>query len=523
MAINKWYTVVCGFCFVVFYLWFLKSEKPCITCENFSKKILRMNRSQFLIFLIISLGLTSLNGWAQTFTFDSSNSGCDGSWGTGACWDVDNVDGCASPYSAPPPLNGTGCEVNIVINEDVSYTGDMEFDGDFGGLTIANGAHLDLEGNVIIGSDKKMNFDLTGGSEFNINGELVISLGSSSDSTKLTIDGDGDSYVLVNSIDLKGRAVLEVEEGGALVSSGPTEYNGNSSQINVYGFFRTRSLDIQGGSNHQLNSYGSAEIIVEEDIELGGSSGISFNGDSEVYVGGDINNSNGAEISASDNAKVYYCGEIKKDDAKNEEDEGEFLYGCRTLPVEWGEINIALSTNNQAVSVSWTSLKEWENDHFIIERSVGDVDHFENIHDVTAVGWSEVPSEYDFKDKELPLGGGWVYYRIKQVGINGDFYYSPTYSVKVPEVKSSKGNWQVYPNPSKGQTVEVNLLKSDLYYGEKISIRAFNAVKSSEFLTMDALEEINPLIGELVDQFSRGLVILEIRWGSQVEFIKLIN
>ncbi|MDN3668801.1 hypothetical protein QWY93_05620 [Echinicola jeungdonensis] len=482
-----------------------------------------MSRPQFLIFLFLGLVMFGFKGWAQTFTYDSSNMGCDGNWGTGACWDIDNVDGCASPQNAPPPLDGTGCEVNIVINEDLSYMGDMEFGGAFGGLTIANGAHFELEGNAIIASDKKMDFILNGGSEFNINGELVVSLGGSSDSTKLTIDGDEDSYVLVNSIDLQGRAVLELEEGGALISSGPTEYNGNSSKINVYGFFRTQMIDIQGGSNHQLNSYGNAEILIEEDIVLGGSSGISFNGDSEVYVGGDINNSNGAEIIASDNAKVYYCGAIKKEEAKTEKDNGEFLYGCRTLPVEWGEIHVDIAGNNQAVLVSWTSLKEWENDHFIIERSVGGVDHFENIHKETAVGWSEVPSQYHFEDKDLPLGGERIYYRIKQVGINGEFHYSPIYSVQLPEVQSSQGNWRVYPNPSRGKTVEIGLLNSDQYNSEEITIRVFNAITSSQPLTIESLGEINPSIGEIIRKFPKGLVIIEIQWADQVEYLKLIN
>ncbi|MDN3668802.1 hypothetical protein QWY93_05625 [Echinicola jeungdonensis] len=481
-----------------------------------------MVRLFFILFAILSYGIPSL-GLGQTFTYDSSNSGCDGQWSTGACWDVENVNSCSSPNSAPPPTNAVGCEVNIFINGDITYSGNLEFGGTFGTLNIGNGAQFDLTGDVIISSDKKMDFQLTGESKFNVDGELVISLGSSSDSTMLYIDGDGSSYMFVNSIDLRGRAILEVGDGGALVSSGPTAYNGNSSKINVYGFFRTNMIDIQGGNKHQLNSYGNAEIIVEEDIVLGGTSGITFNGDSEVYVGGDIDNNNGAEIIASDNAKVYYCGEIKKPPKAFEYDNGDFEYGCRILPVDWGGVNLEFDKESYFVLVSWTTLKEWDNGRFVVERSSGGVDKFKEIGEVISIGWSDSAIDYQFEDHSFSQGGERYYYRIKQIGLNGDYSYSQTVSVIMPEIISSQRNWSVFPNPAKGKTIEVKLLNNSAYKGEEISVRVFNAVQTSQTLNLKVLEGLNPSVGELVRQFSRGFVIIEIRWGNQIEFIKLIN
>jgi len=468
-----------------------------------------------LVFLLLIAGEVS----AQTFTYSPSNSGCNNTWGDADCWTVSATSGCTA-NSAPPPTNSTGCEVNIVINDDVTYTGDLVFGGTFNQLSLGNGANFVVNGNVQAAQDKVITFDLVGGSEMDINGELEIAAGSSGDTTFLYIDGDGLSYVYTDLIDLRGRAKLIVEDGGALISSGPTMYNGNSSLIDVYGFFRTATIDIQGGNHHQLNSFGSAEIIVEGNIVLGGTSGISFNGDSEVYVGGDIDNGNGAEIIASDNAKVKYCGKIKTPLKAFEYDNGDFEYGCRSLPVQWGTVDAQLERDK--VIVSWSTLKESESSHFEIERSVNGVDNFEVISSVNASGWSDRLVEYSFVDAELPFSATNIYYRIKQVSLEGAEINSEVKRVAMPKVKTTRNVWRAYPNPSRGDQVKVALFNTGNYNGEEVRFRVFDSLNASSVVTVGSVEALNPKVAEIMQQFSPGLVVVELMWGNKVEYLKVI-
>lgn len=478
-----------------------------------------MKKALLAYFTIICLLLVVGRAGAQTFTYSPGNAGCNGTWGDADCWTVSATSGC-TPNTAPPSTSPSGCEVNIVINDDLTYTGNLVFGGTFNQLSIGNGARFVVNGNVQVAQDRDVEFNLVGGSEMDINGELIVSLGSSGGTTMLHIDGDGDSYVYTDNIDLRGRAILTVEAGGALVSSGPTEYNGNSSRIDVHGFFRTATIDIQGGNNHQLNSYGSAEIIVEGNIVLGGTSGISFNGDSEVYVGGDIDNNNGAEIIASDNAKVYYCGTIKKPAKAFEYDFGDFEYGCRSLPVQWGEIGASIEEGK--VVVSWATLAESESSHFEIERSVDGVEEFVMVGNVNAMGWSDQLTAYHFEDGELPVDARKVYYRIKQLSLGGAAVYSKVVRVDLPKIKTVKNVWQTYPNPAQGNEVKVALMNHEAYQGGEVKFRVFDSMNASEVVTVRDAHELNPKVAEVLQQFSSGLVVVEMSWQDKVEYLKLI-
>ncbi|WP_186753540.1 hypothetical protein [Echinicola salinicaeni] len=481
-----------------------------------------MNKKLSILMQIVFLLALGGNVFGQTFTYSPGNTGCDGTWGDADCWNVSATSGC-TPHSAPPPTNGaSGCEVNIVINDDLTYTGDLVFGGSFTSMALGGGAIFDVIGNVQIASDEKATFSLTSSSELNISNELIISLGSSSDSTVLNIEGDGTSFVNTGMIDLRGRAMIEVNEGGSLISSGPTEYNGNSSRIDIHGFFRTATIDIQGGSNHQLNSYGAAQILVEGDIVLGGSSGITFNGDSEVDVGGNIDNSNGATLIASDNAKVYYCGEIKKEPKAIEEQQGDFVFGCRILPVQSLTLSGEYHKESNQVELTWSTAKENDNSHFEVECSFDGIDAFEKVGTIPGIGWSDKMTYYNFEDENLLMTASKAYYRIKQVSLNGKETFSDVIVIDLPSVKTTKNVWRAYPNPSRGEQVKVALLNQDLYQGGEVSFRVFDSLNSSDLVKVSNAQSLNPKVAEVLGQFSSGLVVVEMIWDNHVEYIKVI-
>jgi hypothetical protein len=485
----------------------------------------------FKVFLILTLlFLASWETYGQTFVFDPAKPGCDGSWTDGDCWEVSNscsVLGGFTNQTSPPSTNPTTtCPVDIIIRGDISISGvPISFGGTLRSIRVENGASFDIVGDASIISDSEVLFDLVENSFFNITNELIISQGSSSDSTLLIIDGDGTSSVVVNSIDLRGRAILLVENGGSLISDGPTKYNGNSSRIDVYGFFRTLEVDIKGGSNHQLNSYGSARIIVEEDIILGGTSDITFNGDSEIDIGGDIDNSGSAKIIASDNAKVYYCGIIKtpKNAVKEGAGSAEFINSCRILPVDYLYIEFEYSKVSNSALLSWATAKEWENSRFEIERSIGDIRNFIKIGEVSGMGWKDSITEYEYVDANLPLSGGNIYYRLKQVDMNGEFSLSKVLSVKMPSVQFTQGVWRAYPNPTDGHQFRIGLLDISQYSEEKISFRIIQPNHVMEAVTVDSEAEMNEYLNQILPTISSGVFVVEIQWGQRIEHIKVLK
>jgi hypothetical protein len=485
-----------------------------------------MNNFYKILFLFLIISGVYFNGYGQTYTFNPSKVGCDGTWGNGNCWDItplNDPSGCTPNPSLFPPGTPAGCKVNVVINDDLTFTGDLTFGGTYNRISVGSGAKFNVMGNVIIDSDKEIEFNVTGNSEFNSNQELIISQGSTSLNTILNITGDGTSNVMVGSIDLQGRAILNVQDGGGLISSGPTKYNGNSSRIDVYGFFRTAEVDIKGGSNHQLNSYGSAKIIIDGDIILGGTSDITFNGDSEIDIGGEIDNSGSAKIIVSDDAKVYYCGSIKTPKNAIAVDRGEFINSCRLLPVDLIQFNASLNQVNNSSKLEWSTAKEWENSHFEIERSESTIKNFRKIGHVKGIGWTETLSSYSFEDKNLPLSGGMVYYRLKQVDFNGKFEYSNVVSINLPKSHITKGVWRAYPNPTENDQIRVSLLDRNGYNNEKLTFRLIHPTSITESITVSNEDEMNEILASKVPKMPKGLFVIEIRWGQKVEHIKVLK
>lgn len=484
-----------------------------------------MNNFYKLLFLYIFLSGVYTYGYGQTYTYNPIKVGCDGTWGNGNCWDktpLNDPSGCTENISLSPPIAPTECKVNVVINHDLTFTGDLTFGGTNNRISVGNGAKFNVTGNVTIGAERQVEFNVLENSEYSIGGELVISLGANNPNTILNINGDGTANVFVGSIDLKGRAILNIEEDGRLISSGPTKYNGNSSRIDVYGFFRTSEVDIQGGSDHQLNSYGSAKIIIDGDIILGGTSDITFNGDSEIDVGGEIDNSGNAKIIASDDAKVYYCGSIKKPENAIKKDNGDFINSCRLLPVDLLYFNFDFSPQENVSILYWSTAKEWENSHFEIERSDLNVKNFRKIGEIKGIGWTDAVTEYSFEDKNLPISGGTVYYRLKQVDLDGKFEYSSIVSLNLPELHLTQGIWRAYPNPTDGEQLRIGLLDRSEYNGENLTFRIIHTTAVSESITVSNEVEMNEILASKVAKMPKGLFVIEIRWGQKVEYIKVL-
>ena len=438
--------------------------------------------------------------------------------------------GCSSTLNHPSqnPIAGTAlCQIILIVNHPTNFT-TLEL-GNNVKIQVGSGGKLNVSQNLIISSEAKVEIKTINDGEINVSGTLLINSGSKNkdedlNRTILSITGDNTSDVNVGLIDLRGESVIKILDGAGLISEGPTNYNGNSSRIDVWGFFRTSKVDIQGGSSHQLNSFGDAEIIVEGDIVLGGTSDITFNGNSQVDIGGDIVNSGAAKIIANDNAKVHYCGIIKTPTNAEEKDNGKFLNQCRILQVSYYYIKSEFLPNRNASKINFATIKEWENSHFEIERSVEAGQNFQRIGTLQGAGWKDSITEYEFVDENLPLSGGDIFYRIRQVDFNGQSSVSKVLGVQIPKIPTTTGAWRAYPNPSiSGSTITLALIDKSGYAEGKIQITVSDFRGITQTYTVSKPEEVSAVLNSHLENARPGMYITQVFWGSKSEQIKLIR
>lgn len=109
-----------------------------------------------------------------------------------------------------------------------------------------------------------------------------------------------------------------------------------------------------------------------------------------------------------------------------------------TLPVHLLFFTAALS--NKTVLLSWSTVNEFNNDFFLVERSADGI-HFNSLQQVAGKGNQVAVQTYQSVD-EHPLNGK-NYYRLKQTDKDGHFSYSPI----VPVTLAQSIEVNVYPNP----------------------------------------------------------------------------
>ena len=132
------------------------------------------------------------------------------------------------------------------------------------------------------------------------------------------------------------------------------------------------------------------------------------------------------------------------------------------FPVEWLYFE-AKANDRQEVQLTWTTAAEINNDLFIIEKKLKDGD-FEAIAEVKGRGTTNYPTSYKFLDAGLMTNQ--VYYRIKQVDMDGAFSHSDI--VEVNFNWYGQESYVIFPNPVKDQLTIETL--QDIYLGHKFQI-----------------------------------------------------
>jgi hypothetical protein len=372
-----------------------------------------------------------------------------------------DVDQNPNPGNRWNPI-GMPAETNIVLfNRDIDYIWDPTVTTTIQGLVLSDGANLTLDkGN----SGNTAAFNIVGGC-------IVINNGST---------------LNIKFISELRDATICIEEGGKLI------FDARRTDRNSY-TFENVLINLQGPDAEI--EFGDASIIVEGEVEIIG------------YFG------NGCE---DPNGNIISTNAISQDDLCE-------LFRITNLPVEYLYFNPTLNRENRFVKLTWATAKEWENSHFEIERSVNGVNNWEKIGQMEGMGWSDMPVGYEFADEELPLVGGNVYYRLKQVDFDATFAFSKVVSVKVPSLQLTKGVWRVYPNPTNGEKFRIELLNAKEYNGENVQIRLVTPIAGDKTFVGNNINEVSNQLEDFFKRVNKGVYVLEIFWGQKLEYVKVLK
>jgi hypothetical protein len=119
------------------------------------------------------------------------------------------------------------------------------------------------------------------------------------------------------------------------------------------------------------------------------------------------------------------------------------------LPVELTRFAV-LAVRQDAI-LTWSTASERNNDHFAVERSLTG-SSFVAVGTVRGQGNTLKATDYIFTDSNAGrLASSTVYYRLKQVDLDGTATYSPVRTVQFSA--TAKAGASLYPNPSQGQIV----------------------------------------------------------------------
>ena len=116
-------------------------------------------------------------------------------------------------------------------------------------------------------------------------------------------------------------------------------------------------------------------------------------------------------------------------------------YNSASLPVSLLQFNAKVTTNKLA-ELTWTTLSEYDNASFTVERS-NDGINFKTVTVQPSLGSSKTPQQYSFID-DAPLIGT-AYYRLKQTDTFGNITFS---TINKVTIETAETNINAYPIPT---------------------------------------------------------------------------
>ena len=175
---------------------------------------------------------------------------------------------------------------------------------------------------------------------------------------------------------------------------------------------------------------------------------------------------------------------------------GDFTLGgdSATNPLPVNLVNLQASSIGEDVLVTWTTASELNNKGFIVEKSMNGVD-FESIGFVNGKGTTNIQVNYQLLDEKAFAVVNTVYYRLRQVDMDGTEHLSNI--VRATKTERSIASTTVAPNPFNGITHlnivsaeqgEYTITISDIQ-GKTIGTRVVNAIKGLNTISLTEMQQ----------------------------------
>ncbi|MFY7733620.1 MAG: LamG-like jellyroll fold domain-containing protein [Bacteroidia bacterium] len=173
----------------------------------------------------------------------------------------------------------------------------------------------------------------------------------------------------------------------------------------------------------------------------------------------------------------------------------QFIVGAVNSPLPVKLISFNGTPKNVDAFLLWSTANETNNKGFEIERSL-DGKNFIRIDFVKGAINSNITQKYSYTDREVFATNKIVYYRLKQIDLDGKFEYTKTISISSDKIRNA--NIVVYPNPitevlniemESFANVSAKLIITDLA-GKKVKESLFIVNEGINKFTIDNLAEL---------------------------------
>ena len=183
------------------------------------------------------------------------------------------------------------------------------------------------------------------------------------------------------------------------------------------------------------------------------------------------------------------------------------FFNLLRIPVELASLNAEVIQNS--VKITWETATEINNLGFDVERST-DGKSFVKIGTVKGMGTTTEVSKYSYIDNSINESG-LIYYRLKQIDLDGTSAYSGTIEVDYSALPTEFSLSQNYPNPFNPSTT----IKFALPKSVRVTLKIYDALGSEvETLINKEMEAGYHQLDWNAGKYSSGMYIYRITAGD---------
>jgi type IX secretion system substrate protein len=166
--------------------------------------------------------------------------------------------------------------------------------------------------------------------------------------------------------------------------------------------------------------------------------------------------------------------------------------------------------------LNWSTSQEHNFNYFLIERSI-DGENFSQVALVFGAGESDRKIDYSYNDKDLKSRGGVIYYRLKQVDIDGKFSYSSVRIIRLVDEKTSV-TLTTYPNPV-ANDLRITLPFS--WQNKHVHIDLYNL--SGQLVTAQDIGNSSQTESIALASLQKGIYFVQVRNGDEIAQQRIVK